>query len=97
MWVVLIASSAPPLWPLIHSKIRASQTGHRNNNTSLKIGGLFSRNHYNNRGSQPEVLILGTQSNAFSKLESLGEDQGANSTSEGIRMTQNFAVSREDV
>ncbi|MCJ1318994.1 hypothetical protein MMC15_004326 [Xylographa vitiligo] len=103
MWVVLIASSVAPLWPLL--RLSASRlTQHHRSDHSLFSGPVFSsaRRKFTNHSSRDDDATgrgAGgvTHSDAFRKLGSRNTSQEAMVTADGIKMTHDITVSHEPV
>ncbi|MCJ1417264.1 hypothetical protein MMC32_003606 [Xylographa parallela] len=104
MWIVLIASSVAPLWPLLRLSASRLTQHHRSTDHSLFSGPVFSRRKFtghssrddDDNGSRPTGGIT-AHGDAFRKLGSRNTSQEAMVTADGIKMTHDITVRHEPV
>ncbi|MCJ1435580.1 hypothetical protein MMC27_004954 [Xylographa pallens] len=102
MWIVLIASSVAPLWPLLRLSASRLTQHHRSTDHSLFSGPVFSRRKFTAHSSRDDDDGRPTgggaaHSDAFRKLGSRNTSQEAMVTADGIKMTHDITVSHEPV
>ena len=96
MWVILIASSVPPLWPLMKLCIERFPSNRKGKKPRLSLGPLYHQNHAKELNGLRRLSVNSKQGNmpASPKSAKLKMEETAASLSPRLQQTQSFGRAR---